>query len=127
MGLPLFGQEVLLANEGVEGHVDHAAHGVTEHTSKGLQLLDDFGIVVTEQAVEHAACTQHQFIGGFKVPAGQEEGVLERVSLTPGEEQLELIAIKPKQHEAHAEGDVEIRVVLGELEHVRHGMQSKVG
>jgi len=121
MLFPFLGEEIVLADEGVKGDVDDPANGVAKDPTKGLQLFDDLGLIVSEQAVEHAARTQHELVLGLEVAARQEEGVLEGLALAARQKELELGSIKAEQHQAGAEGDIEIRVVLREFEHLRHG------
>ena len=116
--LPFFSEKVFFSHQGVKGHIDDPAERVAEYPTKGFELLDDFWLVIPAQSVEHAAGTQHQFVLGFEVSARQKKCILEWLALTPRQEQLQLGPIETKKHQASAQCDIEVRIVLGELEHL---------
>ena len=90
-------------------------------------MFNDFWVVVAEQPVKHTAGAEGELVLRLEIAARQEQCAFIGSALAAGEQELELVSVKPEEHQAHAEGHVKIRVVLREFEHVRHEHKARGG
>ena len=103
------------------GDVDHTATGVTKNLAEGPKLFHHAGVVVPKQIVEHLLGRKEQLLVGFQIAAGQKQSTFKRGTSAFGQQNLQVHAIKAKNHHAGGQCHLEIRFLLRKVYHITHG------